>query len=121
MVRANGKITGKAVERWFNSMGYAEQKTVLDTLNAAHGRARDGRIRELQDELAALQNGHGDNGVLQKTRNVYNGAKKDKRRNKAKVKFRDPKTGNTWSGRGRMAGWLAVKVKSGEKADKYLA
>ena len=42
-----------------------------------------------------------------------------------KVKYRDPKSGDTWSGRGRMARWLAEKVKAGEKADekadKYLA
>ena len=40
---------------------------------------------------------------------------------KVKVKYRDPKTGDTWSGRGRMARWLADRVKAGEKQDKYLA
>ena len=39
-------------------------------------------------------------------------AKKSSASNKA--------TGETWSGRGRMAGWLAAKVKGGEKAAKYL-
>ena len=33
----------------------------------------------------------------------------------------DPKSGGTWSGRGRMASWLAEKVKAGEKVEKYLA
>ena len=35
-------------------------------------------------------------------------------------RLRDPKSGETWSGRGRMASWLAAKVKSGEKASRYL-
>jgi DNA-binding protein H-NS len=35
--------------------------------------------------------------------------------------YRDPKTGGTWSGHGRMATWLAERVKAGEKVDKFLA
>ncbi|MGE3702268.1 MAG: H-NS family nucleoid-associated regulatory protein [Hyphomicrobiaceae bacterium] len=38
-----------------------------------------------------------------------------------KPKYRDPKTGETWSGRGRMAGWLKRKVDAGENRDDYLA
>jgi DNA-binding protein H-NS len=37
-----------------------------------------------------------------------------------KPKYRNPATGEVWSGRGRMAGWLAAKVKAGEKAQRYL-
>ena len=37
-----------------------------------------------------------------------------------KPKYRDPKTGETWSGRGRMAGWLKRKVDAGEDPDAYL-
>ena len=38
----------------------------------------------------------------------------------AKVKYRDPKTGETWSGRGRMASWLKRKQDAGENIDDYL-
>ena len=38
-----------------------------------------------------------------------------------RVKYRDPKSGETWSGRGRMARWLADRIKAGDKPDKYLA
>ena len=38
-----------------------------------------------------------------------------------KVKYRDPKTNETWSGRGRMANWLKRKQEAGEDVDKYLA
>ena len=38
----------------------------------------------------------------------------------AQAKYRDPATGDTWSGRGRMASWLRRKVDAGEDVDKYL-
>jgi H-NS histone family protein len=37
-----------------------------------------------------------------------------------KAKYRDPKTGETWSGRGRMASWLKRKEDAGEDIDGYL-
>ena len=42
------------------------------------------------------------------------------RRGKVKAKYRDPKTNETWSGRGRMASWLKSKQDAGEKIEKYL-
>jgi hypothetical protein len=37
----------------------------------------------------------------------------------AKVKYLDPATGETWSGRGRMANWLKRKQDAGEDIEKY--
>jgi len=48
-------------------------------------------------------------------------AKRGPKKGSAKIKYRDPKSGGTWSGRGRMARWLSEKVKAGENAEKYLA
>jgi len=36
-----------------------------------------------------------------------------------KAKYRDPATGDTWSGRGRMATWLKRKQDEGEDIEKY--
>jgi len=36
-----------------------------------------------------------------------------------KAKYRNPATGETWSGRGRMATWLKNKQDAGEKIEKY--
>ena len=36
-----------------------------------------------------------------------------------KAKYRDPLTHETWSGRGRMAGWLKRKQDAGEDIEKY--
>ena len=37
-----------------------------------------------------------------------------------KAKYRDPRTNETWSGRGRMATWLKRKQDAGEDIDRYL-
>lgn len=36
-----------------------------------------------------------------------------------KIKYRDPGTGDTWTGRGRMATWLKRKQDAGEDIEKY--
>jgi len=38
-----------------------------------------------------------------------------------KPKYRDRGTGDTWSGRGRMAGWLKRKQDAGEDIEEYRA
>jgi DNA-binding protein H-NS len=49
-----------------------------------------------------------------------NGAVRKARKGKVKAKYRDPKTNESWSGRGRMASWLKSKKDAGEKIEKYL-
>jgi DNA-binding protein H-NS len=39
---------------------------------------------------------------------------------RAKPKYRDPETNETWSGRGLMASWLKRKQDAGEDIDDYL-
>jgi hypothetical protein len=39
---------------------------------------------------------------------------------KVAVKYRHPKTGETWSGRGAQAGWLTREIKAGAKRDNFL-
>jgi H-NS histone family len=41
-------------------------------------------------------------------------------RAEVKVKYRDPVTNETWSGRGRMANWLKRKQDAGEDIEEYL-
>jgi hypothetical protein len=40
--------------------------------------------------------------------------------NGVQIKYRDTVTGDTWTGRGRMARWLKVKQDAGEDITKYL-
>jgi hypothetical protein len=36
------------------------------------------------------------------------------------AKYRDPATGDTWSGRGRVASWLKRKLDAGEDIESYM-
>jgi hypothetical protein len=43
----------------------------------------------------------------------------DEPTHEVKAKYRDPITGDAWSGRGRMARWLKAKQDTGEDIEKY--
>ena len=115
MARPNGKLSEKQVSAWFSELDFDKQSALLSSLNQTHHGAKRVRIDALRRQLSELE---GDRGKVGRKL-----ARKSVRRKggAAAVKYRDPKTGDTWSGRGRMARWLAEKVEAGEKADKYLA
>ena len=115
MAKGNGRLTAKSVSVWFEAMPFDGQVALLDELQKVHSKVRQVQINALKRQLAALENGSS-NGHAEP-----NVPKRQPKKSNVKVKYRDPKTGGTWSGRGRMATWLAEKVKAGEKADKYLA
>ena len=106
MPKINGRLSEKQVADWFSGLGIEAQRSVLSTLGDAHNRVRTQQISELRRQLAILE---------QPVRR-----RKAKKVSPARVKYRNKVTGETWSGRGRMARWLAAKVKAGEKAAKYL-
>jgi DNA-binding protein H-NS len=107
MARGNGSLTEKQVTAWFDGLSFERQDSLMKELSSSHSKLRADRIAKLRRELAALE-GSGKTGG--KTQAVA----------PAKAKYRNPETGEVWSGRGRMAGWLATKVKAGEKAQRYL-
>ena len=112
MAKTNGRLTEKAVSEWFSVMDFEAQRNMLEKLNEVHDKVRQVRISALKRELVMLENGSSNGHAAKPAR----GAKKAG----VAVKYRDPKSGGTWSGRGRMASWLAEKVKAGEKIEKYL-
>jgi DNA-binding protein H-NS len=116
MAVLNGKVSEKSVTVWFSGLGFDEQALVLAKLSEAHDEQRDKKRALLMEQLSAL------GGVMPKKRGrpATNERQVLKRKGKAAIKYRDPKSGDTWSGRGRMARWLAEKVKAGEKQDSYL-
>lgn len=48
------------------------------------------------------------------------GAKRSTKGKKVAPKYRDPATGETWSGRGKAPKWLAAYLKRGRKKESYL-
>jgi DNA-binding protein H-NS len=115
MAKPKGQLTEKAVTEWFSVMDLEAQRNMLEKLHKVQDKVRQVRISALKRELVMLEKGSG-NG--QQAAKPAKGAKKKK--SGVAVKYRDPKSGDTWSGRGRMASWLAEKVKAGEKVEKYL-
>ena len=111
MAKANGTLTDKQVWAWFEDLSFDMQASTLGSLAASHSKIRNARIAELRRELAALDGKGQANGKVKS---------KGSKGSSVKPKYRDPATGDTWSGRGRMSGWLAAKVKAGEKAARYL-
>ena len=108
MAKGNGSLTDKQVTEWFDGLSFDRQITLMKALSSAHSNLRADRIAKQRQELAALE-GNGS----QKINDVRVAAS-------VKPKYRNPATGEAWSGRGRMAGWLAAKVKAGEKPQRYL-
>jgi DNA-binding protein H-NS len=115
MAKGNGRLTAKTVGEWFSVMALGEQAEVLRTLQEIHGKVRQVKIASLKRELSLLENASTNGHAAPKV------AKSGPAKGRVKVKYRDPKSGETWSGRGRMARWLADKVKAGDKQEKYLA
>ena len=118
------QLAARTVVAWFGNLAFDEQKDTLHQMQQAHDRARSTKRAELESQLAALgfamakRRGRppakavGTNGVARKAK---------RKAAKVKAKYRDPKTKETWSGRGRMATWLKSKQDAGENIEKYLA
>ena len=73
------------------------------------------------EELAPATTAYGTDAVsLAEDANARGDEEKGGRAPEVKIKYRDPRTNETWSGRGRMANWLKRKQDAGEDIEKYL-
>ena len=108
MASGNSSLTEKQVTAWFDGLSFERQNTLMQALSSIHSKLRADRIAKLRQELAVLEG----NGRDKADDNIASRA--------LKARYRNPATGEVWSGRGRMARWLAAKVKAGEKAQRYL-
>jgi DNA-binding protein H-NS len=105
---------------WFGNLSFDQQKDALGRMQGEHEQSRAAKRAELVIQLAAL--GYAVPKKRGRPRAIANssGNGRKGRRGKVKAKYRDSKTGETWSGRGRMASWLKSKQDAGEKIEKYL-
>jgi DNA-binding protein H-NS len=113
----------RTVVDWFGNLSFDQQKNALTQIQNAHEQARSEKRAELEKQLAAL--GYGVAKKRSRSRANGNGSAnggtlRKLRKSKVKAKYRNPKTNETWSGRGRMATWLKSKHDAGEKIEKYL-
>ena len=117
------QLATRTVIAWFGNLSYDQQRDALDQIQHEHELSRSAKRTELEAQLAAL--GFGVSKKRGRPRANGNGAGngaalKRSRKGKVTAKYRDPKTNETWSGRGRMASWLKSKEEAGEKIEKYL-
>ena len=112
-----------AVVAWFGKLSFDQQKYTLGRIQEQHDQARSAKRAELEAQLAGLGYGVAKRRGRPRKNAMANGngrAPAKARAGKVKAKYRDPKTKETWSGRGRMARWLKAKQDAGNKIEKYL-
>jgi DNA-binding protein H-NS len=83
-----------------------------DDIGAVLSRKAD----SLKKELAALGSDYAEVGRIA----IYGKKNKTLAGRKVAPKYRDPKTGETWSGRGAPARWLTAYEKQGKKRESFL-
>jgi DNA-binding protein H-NS len=116
------QLAMSTVIAWFGNLSFDQQKNALDRMQSEHEQSRSTKRSELVTQLAALgysvpkKRGR----PAGKVNGGGNGAMRKARTGKVKAKYRDPKTKETWSGRGRMASWLKTKQDGGKNIEKYL-
>ena len=115
------QLAMRTVIEWFDNLSFDQQNKAMLQIQQKHDEARAAKRAELEKQLAALgygaQKRHGrPKGVGNRNR----AARLNGKKGSVQAKYRDPKTKETWSGRGRMARWLKSKLEAGEKIEKYL-
>jgi DNA-binding protein H-NS len=121
-VKVPRKVATRTVLEWFGSLSFDQQQGALGQMQDLHDQSRSAKRTELEKQLAALGYGAPKRRGRPpgKTNGAASGAVRKARKGKVKAKYRDPKTSETWSGRGRMASWLKSRQDAGEKIEKYL-
>jgi DNA-binding protein H-NS len=123
VVKVARQLAVSTVIAWFGNLSFDRQKDALGQMQQRHDQSRSAKRAELEAQLAAL--GYAAPKKGGRPRATANGSgngatRMEARKGKVKAKYRDPKTNETWSGRGRMASWLKTKQHAGEKLEKYL-
>ena len=98
-----------------------QQREALGQIQQEHEQSRAAKRVDLEKQLAEL--GYGapkKRGRPKRIRTENGGVQLNGKKRSIKAKYRDSKTGDTWSGRGRMANWLKSRQEAGEKIEKYL-
>lgn len=126
MAKGSRGVDRRQVRDWFSGLSFEVQRAVLDDLSSAMD-IKAGRIAALEKELAALR-GQGSpsfSGISSKAAAAAGGkpAQKSspKKGIKLEPKYRHPKTGDTWAGRGVYPTWINEYLKKrGNKLDDLL-
>jgi DNA-binding protein H-NS len=115
------QVAVRSVVKSFGKLSFDQQKEALVQLQAAHDQSRAEKRAELEQMLADLgYRAPKKQGRPKAVKKANGAARKYGKKSAVKAKYHDERTGDTWSGRGRMASWLKSKQEAGEKIEKYL-
>ena len=111
------KLTLTAIERRIDALKVKAEKlkqrekgpALRDIVGAMQ--KHDISLGELRDALKGRAGGAKRNGRI---------GRKSRKGTKVPPMYRNPKTGETWSGRGRAARWLVAAEKAGHKRTEFL-
>lgn len=91
----------------------ASYKEIQSQIEALQQQAQEARETELSEVIEQIKQLMQDYGIT--VEDLTRKSKKGVTKAKGAAKYRDPETGDEWSGRGRMPLWL-----SGKDKDQYL-
>jgi DNA-binding protein H-NS len=94
---------------------YKELKAQAEALLQQAEAARRNEIATVVAEIQARMREYGIT-----LEDLKGGAKKSKARSAVAAKYRNPTTGESWSGRGRAPRWLADELAKGRSKDEFL-
>jgi DNA-binding protein H-NS len=97
-------------------MNTEEIEQLLQDAQAQLAERQKAHEQEMMDKIKALAD---EIGIRVSIKNVKK-AKKVKQLPKVPAKYRDPKTNQTWSGRGRMPHWMREAINEGLPRESFL-
>lgn len=94
-------------------------KELVQQIEKLQKQAEDARKKELNEVITDLKAKIKQYGLTASDLGLGRG-KASAGKSNVKPKYRDPKTGATWSGRGRAPKWLAEAEAAGKKRESFL-
>jgi len=100
------------------SESYASIMRQIDDLKTKALEIKKAEKAEALNQVRALIEAHGleSDDVMK----LFKGSRATAAGVKAPPKYRDPSSGDTWSGRGRVPGWLNAHLAAGKTRDDFL-
>lgn len=106
---ASGDVVG--LEEQIERLSYRQLKTLREQLDQAMVRRRSDALAAFEKEREAL--------AAEYDLSEAPPAIEAKYRSAVRIKYRDPETGNHWSGRGKKPEWLKGKLVEGRNLDEF--
>jgi DNA-binding protein H-NS len=109
-------MSAKEVE--LKSMSLDDLWSLHEEISAILSARIEAEKRELEKRLAVLSRGVGAAPESDDAR-ALQGGKPRRKYPRVLPKYRNPKTSETWSGRGKLPRWLVAAMKSGKKIEEF--